>query len=226
MNEELVQAFAKDAEALTNEQLTDYKRGWTGKLPMAVMDAAYSQQTQYLTAHGKGLLPNLHSFQQTHPEAAVNLRALLDVPAAEVAAIVGHGKTNGRTKASAVLEVARNLTGLTPPVYTAAVYDHHNEAHRRAYTSVHGLGKVTYNYLGMLLGYPDVKPDTWIIAAVQRVADSAGIGIKVDANVACEVVTTAHEKTGLGETITHFDHAVWLAERARQGVGAASTATE
>lgn len=40
MIDQLVDAFAKDAASLTEEQLADYKRGWIGHLPMAIMDAA------------------------------------------------------------------------------------------------------------------------------------------------------------------------------------------
>lgn len=223
MNEELVQAFAKDTEALTEEQLTDYKRGWLGQLPMAVMDAAYSQQAQYLTRHGNGLLPRLKEFKRLHPEATVDLEALVEVPETQISDIVGRGIASGRTKASSVLEVAANLLALDPPVRTAGDYDHTNPEHKMAYRGVHGLGKVTHDYMGMLLGYPDVKPDTWIIRAVQRVADEAGIDVRVDVDLARDVLTETHRMTGQGETVTHFDHAVWLAERARNGVGGTST---
>ena len=88
-----------------------------------------------------------------------------------------------------------------------------NTEHQRAYRSVHGLGKVTYHYLGMLLGYGDVKPDTWIVRAVQRVADTHQLGLNVTPALARRVVTETHKATSHGETAPHLDHAIWLNER-------------
>lgn len=44
-------------------------------------------------------------------------------------------------------------------MYTYEQYDHQNQKLREGYLHVHGLGPITDNYFGMLLGYPD----TWII---------------------------------------------------------------
>ena len=60
---------------------------------------------------------------------------------------------------------------------TSEEYDDRNQGQRDAYLHVHGLGSVTHNYFGMLLGYPDTKPDAWIIHAVQRVADAERLGV-------------------------------------------------
>lgn len=213
--EALVEAFAQDAQALTEEQLTAYKDGWGGQLPMALLDAVYSIQAQYSTANGKGLLPRLRKFKELYLAAATDLRELVALSEEQIATVLGHGVISGRTKASAVLEVARNLLALQPAVHDADSYDHANPEHRRAYVKVHGLADVTHNYLGMLLGYPDVKADTWIIRAVQRVANEAGLVVTVDSKLARAVVVRVHESAKLGESVTHLDHAVWLNERAR-----------
>lgn len=221
----LVEAFARDARALTDEQLTAYQDGWNGQLPMALLDAVYSIQAQYSTAKGKGLLPRLRKFKELHPAVATDLRELAALSEDQIAAVVGNGVISGRTKASAVLEVARNLLALQPVVHDADSYDHANPEHRRAYVKVHGLADVTHNYLGMLLGYPDVKADTWIIRAVQRVANEAGLAITVDSELARVVLVRVHESARLGESITHLDHAVWLSERARPEVDAGHSCT-
>jgi hypothetical protein len=223
--EALIEAFAQDARALTEEQLTAYQDGWGGQLPMALLDAVYSIQAQYSTTNGKGLLPRLRKFKELHPEAATDLRDLAALSEEQIAAVVGRGVISGRTKASAVLEVARNLLALQPAVHDADSYDHANREHRRVYVKVHGLADVTHSYLGMLLGYPDVKADTWIIRAVQRVANEAGLAINVDAKLARAVVVRVHESAKLGESVTHLDHAVWLNERARPESGSGPSYT-
>lgn len=210
----LIKQFNNDVQELTEEQLTAYAGGWPNHLPMAVLDAIYSIQTRYTTKHGKGLLPRLKKFRETYPEAAQDLRELLKLSTADIEDILGHGKTSGISKAQAALQVAQNLTELTPPVDTAQDFDYLMPDHEHAYRSVHGLGKVTYHYLGMLLGCPDVKPDTWIVRAVQRVADTHQLGLSVTPTLARIVVTETHKATGYGKTVTHLDHAIWLRERA------------
>lgn len=210
---ELIKHFSTDVQQLTEEQLTAYAGGWPHHLPLAILDAIYSIQTRYTTTNGKGLLPRLKNFKETHPQEAQDLRELLKLSTADIEDILGRGKTSGTSKAQAALQVARNLTELTLPVYTAQDFNYLNADHERAYRSVHGLGKVTYHYLGMLLGYGDVKPDTWIVRAVQRVADTHQLGLSVTPTLARLIVTETHKATSHGETVTHLDHAIWLNER-------------
>lgn len=209
----LVEAFIRDVRTIPVDRFEVYQKGWEGHLGMALVDAIYSKQTRYKTKRGKGLLPRLRAFQEKHPSAGKDLRELAKLSEQELRLILGNGVTNGRSKASAVLEVASNLISLN--VFTHQEYNHHQPDHRRAYIKVHGLGPVTHNYLGMLLGYPDTKPDVWIIRAVQRVATAADINVVVKAKLARHVLTEAHRRTKLGKTVTHMDHAVWLTERER-----------
>ena len=213
LHAELISHFRNDVQQLTDEQLTAYAGGWPNHLPMAILDAIYSIQARYTTSNGKGLLPRLKTFKETHPQAAQDLRELLKLSTADIEAILGRGKTSGTSKAQAALQVAKNLTELTPPVYTAHDFNYVEADHEHAYRSVHGLGKVTYHYLGMLLGYGDVKPDTWIVRAVQRVADTHQLGLDITPALARHIVTEAHKVTERGETVTHLDHAIWLNER-------------
>lgn len=210
----LIEAFVRDLKTIPEDQFEVYQKGWEGQLGMALIDAVYSKQTQYKTSRGKGLLPRLRTFQEKHHGAGKDLRELAKLSEEDLRLILGNGVTNGRSKASAVLEAAGNLIALN--VFTAQQYDHHKITHRGAYLRVHGLGPVTYNYLGMLLGYPDTKPDVWIIRAVQRVAADANIDTTINAKVARVVLTEAHRRTALGKTVTHMDHAVWLTERGRE----------
>lgn len=210
----LIEAFVRDLKTIPEERFKVYQKGWEGQLGMALIDAVYSKQTRYKTKRGKGLLPRLLTFQKKHHSAGKDLRELTKLSKEELCLILGRGVTNGRSKASAVLEAADNLIALN--VLTAQQYDHHQASHRSAYLKVNGLGPVTHNYLGMLLGYPDTKPDVWIIRAVQRVATGANIDLAVNAKIAQHVLTEAHCRTGCGKTVTHMDHAVWLTERDRR----------
>lgn len=209
----LIDAFERDVRTIPSDRFEVYQKGWDEQIGMALVDAVYSKQTRYKTKRGRGLLPRLLAFQGKHPRAGTDLRELLKLGESELRHVLGNGVTNGRTKASAALEAASGLVELE--VYTHEQYDHQNRSHRSAYLNVHGLGPVTHNYFGMLLGYPDTKPDTWIIRAVQRVADAESLGVAVNSKLARTVVMEAHRRTKLGKTVTHMDHAIWLMERER-----------
>lgn len=211
--DKLIDAFECDVRTIPGDRFEVYQKGWEGQIGMALVDAVYSKQTRYKTKRGRGLLPRLLAFQEKNPHAGTDLSELLELTEPELRDVLGNGVTNGRTKASAVLEAASGLVKLS--VCTHEQYDHQNQAHRDAYLHVHGLGPVTHNYFGMLLGYPDTKPDTWIIRAVQRVADAATLGVAVNSKLARTVVTEVYRRTKLGRTITHMDHAIWLTERER-----------
>ena len=211
--EALISAFEQDVKTIPAERFAAYQRGWDGQLGMALIDAVFSKQMKYTTKHGRGLLPRLKIFKDLHSHAGTDLRTLITLTEQDLQASLGKGKTNGRSKASAVLEAADALVQLG--VFTATDYDHQDQTQQDAYLKVHGLGPVTHNYFGMLLGYPNVKPDRWIIGAVQRVANTHALAVKVDKTLATTVMIETHQRTNLGATVTHFDHAVWLTERER-----------
>jgi hypothetical protein len=78
----------------------------------------------------------------------------------------------------------------------------------RAWTSVRGLGPVTWKYFTMLLGAPGVKADTWIIRFVRAAVDR-----RVDAKTAERLVETA--AAHFDKTATELDHAIWAHARRR-----------
>lgn len=228
---DLAHAFCGEIQNLTEQQLTAYPGGWPNHLPMALLDAVFSIRTRYTTKHGKGLAPRLAAFKETYPLAAQDLRELMKLTETQISDALGRGVTAGSPKAHAVLQAADNFVNLDIPgmelirpqplpVYHAEDFDPSIYEHRQAYLTVRGLGKVTYRYFTMLLGHGDVKPDVWIIRAVQRVADTHEIDISITPAIARKIVTNAHAGTRLGETVTHLDHAIWLNERENHPVAA------
>jgi hypothetical protein len=79
---------------------------------------------------------------------------------------------------------------------------------KRAYTSVRGLGWVTWEYFGMLLGRPGVKADRWVIQAV-----SNAVKRPVTPQKAREVVLGTAD--ALDRNPTALEHALWAFERSR-----------
>lgn len=83
-------------------------------------------------------------------------------------------------------------------------------AHRSAYTGVHGLGWITWEYFTMLLGKPGVKADTWITSSV-----STKIGEGVSSKEAHATLIAAGERLQV-ESLTQLDHVIWNDARRRR----------
>ncbi|GGC78265.1 hypothetical protein GCM10011512_01010 [Tersicoccus solisilvae] len=138
---EKLQALWRPEEPTHVIEFTEFDGGWGDRIGTALVDAVYSKQMVYETKNGKGLLPRLRDFNEKYPDASVSLAVLTSLTEGQLTAVLGHGKTNGRTKASAVLEAALNRKAVG--VIKARDYDATNAKHRDAYTAVHGLGPVT-----------------------------------------------------------------------------------
>jgi hypothetical protein len=90
-----------------------------------------------------------------------DLTVLANHTADELQTIIDNKQqVSGRAKATAVVEAAARL--VDADVKHAADLDPRDASHKKAYTSVHGLGPITWVYFGMCLGKPGVKADTWI----------------------------------------------------------------
>ena len=132
--------------------------------------------------------------------------ALAVIDPADVVRAVGSQRTGGELKAEAIVRAAEAL--VAAGVVCADHVRPADEEQKRAYTSVRGLGWVTWEYFGMLLGRPGVKADRWVIQAV-----STAVERRVTAVEARDVVlATAHD---MGMSPSRLEHALWAFERAR-----------
>lgn len=106
----------------------------------------------------------------------------------------------GNPKAAAIVAAATRLASAR--VKRAADVDVDSAVQRRAYTGVGGLGEVTWEYFGMLLGIRGVKADTWVI----RVAAKA-LGESRTSTETRSIVKGAALRIGQNPTL--LDHALW-----------------
>ena len=83
---------------------------------------------------------------------------------------------------------------------------------KKAYTSVLGLGPVTFEYFLMLLGVPGVKADRMILRFVSR-----AVGEPLDEPEVLQLVKDAHTELLAREivdcSLIEFEHAIWRFER-------------
>ena len=118
--------------------------------------------------------------------------------------VCGHQKIAGVPKVDVIQTGARAL--VDAGVRHAADLQATNEDHKKAYTSVRGLGPVTWSYFGMLLGTSDVKADTMIVRYVSRQLRRV-----VESGEARRMLLLVAER--LRQEPRALDHAVWRFER-------------
>ncbi|MBE1514285.1 hypothetical protein [Nesterenkonia halotolerans] len=207
-------ALLSAVDSLPLEFFTAYRGGYPNSIGLALVDAVYSIQASYDSEHsGKGVLNRVKQFRSDHSNAVDDLCVLADLDEDAIQKVMGEGKTSQRTKSGAVLEAARALAALEPPIVRAADFTaERREDARGAYTRVHGLGKVTFTYFTMHLGVPGVKADSLLTRFVARHA-YGDKSLKLSSDHVVALVNQAYEsRPQIAETVTHFEHALWRAE--------------
>ena len=189
---------------LPRETWTPWPGGWPDQIEAALIDAVMSISAKY-GSESNGVRGAVTSYRAAVGSDRPNdLARLANQNPEQLQAVLNNQKVSGRTKASAIVEAATNL--LAAEVKSAADLDPHNTVQKTAYTSVHGLGRVTWEYLGMLLGKPGIKADRWIVRFAGRALDR-----EVSAAEARALLVEA--ATVLEATPTELDHAIWAFER-------------
>ena len=191
-------------DELPRDSWTPWPGGWPDQIEAALIDAVLSISARYgsETNGVRGAVARYRaSVGLDRPD---DLAQLSSQDPEQLQTVLNDQKISGRTKASAIVEAATNL--LAAGVKSAADLDPHNTEQKNAYTAVHGLGWVTWEYLGMLLGKPGIKADRWIVHFVNR-----AIGRDVTAAEAKALLIEAAAE--LEATPTELDHAIWAHER-------------
>lgn len=187
---------------------TAYQGGWKNEISTSLIDAVFSMRSTYRAKDPtKGVLGRVKTFRDTFPHIKNDLSALAELGSTPLNDIMGSSRTAGRLKSDAVLDAARLF--LEAGVPSAAIFSAATpQEMKRIYTGVRGLGPVTFEYFAMLLGSPGVKADRMIVRFVNNSLKAVNIN-PVTAETARMIVIEAHEECQKGETLTHFDHAIW-----------------
>jgi hypothetical protein len=176
--------------------------GWPGEVEAALLDAVLSIRATYgQEINGvRGAIGRWRAIRQF--ETLDDLDALATCEPDVLADAIGnHQKlSSGSPKTFAIVQAAQNLVAIG--LRHAADLTQPTEDHKRAYTSVYGLGPVTWAYLVMLLGKPDVKADTWIMRFV-----AGALGRPTSPAESRELLHRA--ASALDVSPTALDHAIW-----------------
>lgn len=191
-------------DELPRDTWAPWPGGWPDQIEAALIDAVLSISAKYGTAKNGVRGAVAHYRVAVGSDRPNDLGTLAAYDPEQLQVVLNNQKVSGRTKASAIVEAANNL--LAAGVNSAADLDPRNPAHKKAYTDVHGLGWVTWEYFGMLLGKPGIKADRWIIRFVNRALCREAPA----AEARSLLIEAARE---LNATPTELDHAIWAYER-------------
>lgn len=184
--------------------------GWPGEIEAALLDAVFSVRARYGSRVNKtGVFGAVTRWRNQQAGPADDLRRLAASDEDELRRITNNGRLSGRSKAAVVIDAAGALVeaGI---VHAEDLPARMAEA-RGAYLSVKGCGPVTWAYFRMLLGFEDVKPDTWVM----RFVKDAVPGV-TSTEAASRLV---HEVAArMDVSPTDLDHAIWRYQRAHAAV--------
>lgn len=211
VNPQTVEALSAAVSKIPVEHFSKFGGGWLNEISTSLVDAVFSIRAQYRSADpDRGVLGRLQKFRRDEFEARNDLRALSSLGSGRVREIMGDSVTAKKLKADAVVEAADGF--MAHGVIQAEDFLASDPAEmKRVYTQVRGLGWVTFEYFSMLLGRPGVKADTMITRFVNNALVQAGLP-NVDRHVARDLVIASRDQLGLGESLSHFEHAIWLYE--------------
>ncbi|GAA3709966.1 hypothetical protein [Gordonia hankookensis] len=182
-----------------HDSLTTWPGGWPGEIEAALIDAVFSIQARYGGPHS-GVRAVVSRWRDYQARPLDDLDVLAQVDPADFVRIVGNSsRASGRLKAAIVVDAARAL--IDADVHHARQFGSTPDQ-KTAYLSVKGCGPVTWSYLGMLLGSPDIKADTWILRFVEK-----AVGHHVTSHEARQWLTAVAAKRDVNAT--ELDHAVW-----------------
>lgn len=207
-------AILKALDTIDESEFDTGPDGWHDEIATALIDAVFSMRARYDSpTPGRGVFNRVKAFREGHPDKHDDLRALKTLGEHELIDIMGSTQTAGRSKASAAIEAAEALTD--KGIYSAAdLTEGPLKEAKKAYTGVHGLGWITFEYFLMLLGKPGVKADTMITRFVNAALAEEALP-PVDAQEAHRLITEVfdqHKQEHWGG-LTALDHTIWRFQR-------------
>ena len=208
-------ALRNAIDHLPDELFNTYQGGWPDSISLALLDAIYSLHPTYEPQHPeRGITSRVFKFAQEHPETEDSLSSLAELGEAAVREMMGYGKTGVNLRSDAVVEVARSMLSLTPPIVRASEFTGERLSDvRQVFAGVDGLGKVAFTYFATNLGVPGAQVDAKLTRFVARYAFGDQT-LRLSSHRVVALVTNAYRRDHRGaESVSHFEHALSLGER-------------
>jgi hypothetical protein len=120
-------------------------------------------------------------------------------------------RTAGRLKADVCIDAARRLQAAGITCIPDLIEHSDDPSARHAWTGVHGLAWITWQYLCSLAGIDHLKPDVMLTRFVSETLGRHASPAETDALLACALNALLHDHPGL--TKRALDHTIWWFQR-------------
>lgn len=208
MNDDPIRLLVHAINTELPQPIIQWPGGWPDEIEAALIDAVLSIRAQYGQSHN-GVRGAIRRYRNESHSPLNSMDRLARYTDEELQSVLGvTQKTSSRSKTGAIIEAAQSLkdVGVEQAAHVEPVL------HKSAYTRVHGLGGVTWEYFTMLLGKPGVKADRWIIAWVSYVLRRSER--PVTSHEAGDLLRGAHSRLidtdgRNAPSLTQLDHAIW-----------------
>lgn len=185
------------------------REGWPGQIELAILDSIFSLRARYggPTTGVRGLVQSWRDHRNVAACDDVELLSAYVDRADELAGILSNRQvlSGGHLKALGAAEVAKALAGVGVRHASDVTGD---DEQRQAWTSVTGLGWVSWSYFLMLLGNPGVKADVMVTRFV-----ATTLGRRISPAEAHAIVTAA--APSFTSDLTALDQAIWSWQRSQ-----------
>lgn len=208
-------ALLSAIDHLPDELFTAYQGGWQDSISLALLDAVYSVHPSYEAQHPeRGITSRVFRFAQAHPEAGDSLSGLAQLDESAVREIMGYGKSGVTLRSEAVLAGAQEMLTLAEPIVEAKdLTGARLRDVRRVFSGVPGLGRASLVYFATNLGVPGAHASPLLTRFVARHAYGDEV-LRLHPQRVVSLVARAYRKNHRGaESVSHFEHALWLGER-------------
>lgn len=210
-------ALLRAIDQLPNELFTAYRGGWPDGISLALIDAVYSLHPSYEADHPqRGITSRIFQFVHQYPAAEDSLGSLVQLDEADIRQTMGYAKTGVKLRSEAILDAARGMLGLSQPIVEAGdLTTARLKDVRRVFDAVQGLGRVAFTYFVTNLGVAGALAGPMLTRFVARHATGDQNARLPTAQVVW-LVERAYRRNHRGcESVSHFEYALWLAERRR-----------
>lgn len=188
--------------------------GWAGEIEAAFLDAVLSVQAVYGNSPDTGVRLRVKKWRSYRQGSQLDdlheLAAWASASKAkQLAVIIDNRQTlsgRGKGRPLKTLAVAQAAAAFVAQGISSAQQIKGSPRERGIWRSVDGLGPVTWHYVLMLLGKPDVKADTMISRYVKN-----ALGRSLNSESTRKLVVAAAEDYSV--EATDLDYAIWSWQR-------------
>ncbi|MGY5764715.1 hypothetical protein ACXET9_05885 [Brachybacterium sp. DNPG3] len=219
MTDPKLQAILTAVAGISEEEFAVDPTAVRGRIGEALLAAVFSVRPRFQKEPcAQRAFADARTLVDTHPAIADDLRALAELDADQIAAVMGPARDGARPKAQSVLDAAHALLSLDPAVATASDLRRQPlPAVQQALQRIGRQGAVATAHIPLLAGHPQASTGDMLRRFVDAVLSRSGLDVRgadgtrqaIAEEDAVAMVRAACDTAPRGVSAEAFEHAVW-----------------